>query len=166
MKLSRENIEIVAGAICATARQHSFPTNLETIEGIWCETANHDTYGNGDKLWVKTIRSWQDGGEDLSWKAWVRVRNLVLRKWKQRADLENQIATTERILHPKKTKIKLSNGFFLEASVTFPNKFYYYKPGILNNLIDWKTIDNHIALGAGAIWTEILAAANMLESSN
>jgi hypothetical protein len=61
-------------------------------------------------------------------------------------------------------RIKLSNDFFLEISISFPGSFYYYKPGVLTTRITWKTIDDHIENGTGAIWREIREAANELEA--
>jgi len=86
-KMNKENLEVVSGAILATIRKCDLYRTEDTIAGVWSETAEYETYSPLDRLWVQLIRGWEKNSL-VADKAYIRVRNRVLKRWKEQDEFD------------------------------------------------------------------------------
>jgi len=91
-KMNKDNLEVVAGAIRATIRKCNLERNERTINGVWSEVYSHETYSPADRLWVQLIRGWERNS-DTAEKAYTRVRNLILKRWKEQDEFDEAFGT-------------------------------------------------------------------------
>lgn len=93
IKLNKDNLELVAGAICSVVRHHKLDRHPDVVAGIWSEVAaGYNTYGPPDRLWIMLIKGWEKAyNPSTNDRAYIRVRNLCVKKWAEHDKIEREL---------------------------------------------------------------------------